>query len=636
MLGDVTPSQLRLIQTGAVYTGRDNKFTVLIQRFNGRKFIPTDLSAVTQFVLIVPGEDPVVIDSLTYPGSFVVDGGALTLDLTDFAFTPGTYTAQLIAHDAEHPRGQVLCEMYESALTFTVRDVSAAGSTPLPTLSYVEEAPRTGVVYGRRDGAWVLIEVDAVGVSSFNGRTDGVVLLSADVTGALGFTPLRSSDLPVLAAVATSGAYADLTGKPFIPATAGDVGAATTAQGALADTAVQPQALADGLATKVDKVVGKQLSTEDYTSAEKTKLAGIEGSHYRGTYVNFTALNTAIPTAVAGDYADVDAGVGSPVLRYIWDANDSLWVAQAGSAEPITAAQVKTLYESNADTNAFTDSEKTKLGGVATGATANTSTDTLTEGAANLYHTAARVRGVALTGLSLATNAAIAATDTVLTALGKLQAQLTALGATVGNKVDKVAGKQLSTEDYTTTEKTKLSGIATGATANATNAQLRDRSTHTGTQASTTISDFTEAVQDVMGATLVQGANVTITYDDAANTITIAAAGGGGGTVQPWSPVASVGSSATLALVDAGRYLRCTDAVTLTVPPQASVAWAADTEVHIEQSAAGAVTIAAGAGVTINWPTGYNAKTMSQYAVMTLKRVAADTWTLIGALEVVA
>lgn len=30
------------------------------------------------------------------------------------------------------------------------------------------------------------------------------------------------------------------------------------------------------LATKVDKVSGKQLSTEDYTTAEKTKLAGVE------------------------------------------------------------------------------------------------------------------------------------------------------------------------------------------------------------------------------------------------------------------------------------------------------------------------------------------------------------------------
>lgn len=609
MIGDVTPKQLRLIHTGVVYTGRDNKFSVVIQRVVGRKFVPIDLTEVTQFVLILPSETPVVIDSTAYPEVFTAAaGGELTIDLSNFAMDPGSYEAQLVAYDAQHPRGQVLCDLNDNELLFTVRDVSASGSAPLPTLSYVEEAPANGQVYGRKDGLWVVIDAVAAGVSTFNGRAGTVTLLSSDVTSALGFTPLQPSDLPALAAVATSGSYADLADKPFIPATAGDVGAATAAQGALADTAVQPQALADGLATKVDKVVGKQLSTEDFTSAEKTKLAGLEGSHYRGTFTNLTALQTALPTASAGDYADVDAGTSSPVLRYIWDANDAQWVAQAGAADPITAAQVKTLYESNADTNAFTDSEKAKLGGIAAGATANTNTDTLAEGATNLWFTVARVRATVLTGLSLATDAVIAATDSVLVAMGKLQAQITTMRA-------------------------KLDGIAPGATANQTDAYLLSRANHTGTQASTTISDLTEAVQDVMGATLVQGANVTITYDDVANTITIAAAAGGG-TVQPWSTVETLAASKTLALADAGKYLRCTDAVTLTVPPQATVAWAADTEVHIEQGAAGAVTIAAGAGVTINWPTGYNAKIMGQYAVVTLKRVAADTWTLIGALEV--
>jgi hypothetical protein len=42
--------------------------------------------------------------------------------------------------------------------------------------------------------------------------------------------------------------------------------------------------------------------------------------------------------------------------------------------------------------------------------------------------------------------------------------------------------------------KAKLDGIAAGATANATDAQLRDRSTHTGSQTASTISDFTSAV----------------------------------------------------------------------------------------------------------------------------------------------
>jgi len=54
------------------------------------------------------------------------------------------------------------------------------------------------------------------------------------------------------------------------------------------------------------------------------------------------------------------------------------------------------------------------------------STDAVTEGATNLYFTVARVRAAVLTGLSLATAAAIDAADTVLAALGKLQAQITA------------------------------------------------------------------------------------------------------------------------------------------------------------------------------------------------------------------
>ena len=59
-----------------------------------------------------------------------------------------------------------------------------------------------------------------------------------------------------------------------------------------------------------------------------------------------------------------------------------------------------------------------------TGAVVLTTTD-ITEGT-NEYHTSARVRAVILTGLSLVTNAVISATDSVLIAFGKLQAQITA------------------------------------------------------------------------------------------------------------------------------------------------------------------------------------------------------------------
>lgn len=46
---------------------------------------------------------------------------------------------------------------------------------------------------------------------------------------------------------------------------------------------------------------------------------------------------------------------------------------------------------------------------------------------------------------------------------------------------------------YTATEKTKLAGIATGATANSTDATLLNRTNHTGTQLASTISDFSTA-----------------------------------------------------------------------------------------------------------------------------------------------
>jgi hypothetical protein len=65
----------------------------------------------------------------------------------------------------------------------------------------------------------------------------------------------------------------------------------------------------------------------------------------------------------------------------------------------------------------------------------------------------------------------------------------------------------------------------TGATA--TDAQLRDRTTHTGSQTASTISDLTEVVQDIVGAMVVNGTNITAIYNDGAGTLTISATGGG-------------------------------------------------------------------------------------------------------------
>ena len=101
--------------------------------------------------------------------------------------------------------------------------------------------------------------------------------------------------------------------------------------------------------------------TNDFTDSEKTKLSGLESSKFLGEFTSLAALQTAFPTASVGSYAYVDTGVGQDVQKYIWDNNDSQWVEQQGQSTAETPATIKTKYESNADTNGFTDSEKTKL-----------------------------------------------------------------------------------------------------------------------------------------------------------------------------------------------------------------------------------------------------------------------------------
>jgi len=53
--------------------------------------------------------------------------------------------------------------------------------------------------------------------------------------------------------------------------------------------------------------------------------------HYRGFYPNEAALNVSVPVALPGDYADVDIP-GSNAQRFIWDTDDSLWVASSGTS----------------------------------------------------------------------------------------------------------------------------------------------------------------------------------------------------------------------------------------------------------------------------------------------------------------
>lgn len=178
-----------------------------------------------------------------------------------------------------------------------------------------------------------------------------------------GVSPDSGGDVPAASLAAALG----------VPTAPGDIGAATAAQGALAETSVQPAALAAGLDDKVDKQAGYGLSQANFTQAEKDKLAGLEGSKFQGLFTSLVALELAVPTGQPGFYAHIDPGGNQPTSVAIWDEDDAEWIIQAGGGGEMTPAQIKDGYESNPDTNAFTDAEKSKLAGVAAGATANAS-----------------------------------------------------------------------------------------------------------------------------------------------------------------------------------------------------------------------------------------------------------------------
>jgi hypothetical protein len=129
-----------------------------------------------------------------------------------------------------------------------------------------------------------------------------------------------------------------------------------------------------------------------------------------------------------------------------------------GSLLP-TGAEVKSLYEGNADTNAFTDAEKAKLAGVEAGATAD--------------QTAAEIKTAYESNPD--TNAF---TDAEKTKLAGVEA-----GATADQTAAEIKTAYESNPDtnaFTDAEQTKLAGIEAGATADQSAAEVPYSNTSSG------------------------------------------------------------------------------------------------------------------------------------------------------------
>lgn len=93
-------------------------------------------------------------------------------------------------------------------------------------------------------------------------------------------------------------------------------------------------------------------------------------------------------------------------------------------------------------------------------------------------------------------------------------------------------------------------------------------------------------------------------------------------------------ASFTFALTDAGELTKVTSAsdVVGTVPPNSSVAFPLGTQLDVVGRGTGLVTIAEGAGVTINVPSGMTLALAGQYAYASLKKIATDEWDMVGLL----
>ena len=105
---------------------------------------------------------------------------------------------------------------------------------------------------------------------------------------------------------------------------------------------------------------------------------------------------------------------------------------------------------------------------------------------------------------------------------------------------------------------------------------------------------------------------------------------------QASARIVAVTASKTLALSDAGTLQQCageSGGITVTVPASSAVAFPVGTEIELaEYSGSHTTSIAAAEGVTIRSADG--ALTIDgQYKAVSLKKMAADEWLLVGALK---
>ena len=221
--------------------------------------------------------------------------------------------------------------------------------------------------------------------------------------------------------------------------------------------------------------------------------------------------------------SEIALGAAQTATTKATEASASATSASASATTATTKASEASTSATSAATSATTASQKatqiTTL--VASIETAQGICETKADDSATSAEEASQSAALAGSRAESAQTYATSASQSATVATGKASEAAASAASAIQNfntldaaKVDKVTGKGLSTEDYSSDEKTKLSGIATGATANDTDANLKSRANHTGTQTASTISDFVATVRGAVLTGLSLATNAAISATD--------------------------------------------------------------------------------------------------------------------------
>lgn len=227
----------------------------------------------------------------------------------------------------------------------------------------IQEAQETANAAAPQATTYTKDEVDAAieeaieqgggGTTDYNQLTNkpsinGVVLTGNKTTSDLGIEENVQADWDE----ADSTAPSYIKNKPNIPSgVVVDTTYDGTSQNAQAGTAV-----AQAISTKVDKVTGKGLSTNDFTNADKTKLNGIETGAEANVQADWTQTDTT-----ADDYIKNKPTIPSPVT-----VDQTYSAASANAQSGVAVAQaISTKVDKETgkglSTNDFTNADVANL-----------------------------------------------------------------------------------------------------------------------------------------------------------------------------------------------------------------------------------------------------------------------------------